>query len=149
MSLALILQPHYLSSVKPGCLRKSPGGNGHCILYWFALYYLYSTIILTRCSEDVPKGSNDRPLEDVTIYDSGEVCYYIYLPVLCSAYSSHVFSCQLSRLWMREEMRYPYALSYDSAASVSFELLMRIKYCCLPTGHRHRTREFCNSANRC
>jgi hypothetical protein len=149
VSLASILQLHYLSSVKPGCLRKSPGGNGHYILYRFALYYLYSAVVLTRYAEDVPKGSNDRPLEDVTIYDSGEVCFYVYLPVLGPACSSHVSSCQLSRLLMREEKRYPYALSYDSAASVSFELLMRIKYCCLPTGHRHRTREFCNSAKRC
>ena len=39
--------------------------------------------ILTHRAEDVPKGRNDRPLEDVVIYDSGEVrpssqnCYYL------------------------------------------------------------------------
>ena len=30
--------------------------------------------MLIHHSEDVPKGSGDRPLEDVVIYDSGEVC---------------------------------------------------------------------------
>jgi hypothetical protein len=28
---------------------------------------------LTQAAENFPKGSNDRPLEDVTIVDSGEV----------------------------------------------------------------------------
>jgi len=37
-------------------------------------FCLVARITLTRRTEDVPKGSSDRPLEDVVIYDSGEVC---------------------------------------------------------------------------
>ena len=33
-----------------------------------------SDAMLTPSVEDVPKGQNDRPLEDVIIHDSGEVC---------------------------------------------------------------------------
>lgn len=85
MSLASVFPPHYLSSVKPGGLRKSPGGNGHCIRYWFVLFITFTlTKVLTSTQEDVPKGSNDRPLEDVTIYDSGEVCYYTC--VMCGVF---------------------------------------------------------------
>lgn len=39
----------------------------------FLLSMSPSPIMLTHRAEDVPKGSSDRPLEDVVIYDSGEV----------------------------------------------------------------------------
>lgn len=35
-------------------------------------------MLLTPHVEEVPKGGNDRPLEDVIIFDSGEVCQTIH-----------------------------------------------------------------------
>lgn len=50
------------------------------IVYAIGSFYITSTtlLVLTHISEDVPKGRNDRPVEDVTIYDSGEVCYFTF-----------------------------------------------------------------------
>ena len=48
---------------------------GPQIVYPFTLTMLSPVIY----SEDVPKGSGDKPIEDVVITDSGEVIHAIYL----------------------------------------------------------------------
>jgi hypothetical protein len=75
--------------VKLGCLRKSLGGNGYRICYWFASHPFYNVVYLTRSLEDVPKGSNDRPVQDVVISDSGEVCYSTFIGT-CSVFILHI-----------------------------------------------------------
>lgn len=94
--------------------------EGMDIVYAIGMFFYLRPprpITLTRRAEVVPKGGNDRPLEDVVIYDSGEVCLgsHKYYYILTDELSC---SCLWSLLLTNKDTRYHFALSYSSAAHV-------------------------------
>jgi len=76
---------------------------------------------LTRAPEDVAKGKNDRPVEDITIVDSGEVS----VQSLRLRYRSYPLLSSLSTS-IQKAKRYPSMLS-SSQLLTCVKFIMRIK----------------------